>query len=78
MQADFKRHLKPNALVLLGQGHYALPIEAGSAQNFFTVKNEARGLLIERVGGLQRGPDCWLVLSNGERLLAWEDQFKLA
>jgi hypothetical protein len=78
MQPEYKRHLKPNALVLLGQGNYSLPIEAGNTSNFFTVKNEARGLLIERVGGLKHGPDCWLVLSNGERLLAWEDQFKLA
>jgi hypothetical protein len=78
MQPEYKRLLRPNALVLLGQGHYALPIEAGSTSNFFTVKNEARALLIERVGDSHHGPNCWLVLSNGERMLAWEDQFKLA
>jgi len=76
--ASYNTALKPNALVVIGRGRYVIPAESSSGY-FFDVKDEMRGLLLEKVGevpGQKR--ECWMILLNGERLLAWEDQFRLA
>lgn len=73
-----KAHFTPNSLVVLGRGRYVTPVECGSGC-FFDLKDEMRGLLLERVGeDTGRKRECWMILLNGERLLAWEDQFRLA
>lgn len=73
---EHNRNLKPSALVVLDRGRYVKPVESGR-ENFFDVKDESRGILLEKVGGdSYPSLGCWMVLLNGERLLAWEDQLK--